>query len=134
VIDGVPTTQMQIEKIDENEIAEIIVLKGKPATALYGKKAKNGAILISSKKGLTKIYQKNFSSISTEYANKIKLIKDESELIYIIDNTPIIEGLELKLSRLKRDQVKDIKLIDSDKLKMTYGLDKKDGAVVIVTK
>lgn len=134
VLDGVPITQIQIEKIDKNEIAEIIVLKGKSASDLYGKKAKNGAILISSKKESIRIYQKNFSSISSEYANKLNLIKDESELVYIIDNTPIIENQEIKLRNLKANQIKEIKMIDSDAVKKIYGLDRKDGAVIIITK
>ena len=134
VIDGIPSDKINVDKLDKNEIAEIIVLKGKSASDLYGKKAKNGAVLISSKKGAIRIYQKNLSSISPEYAEKLKLVKEEKELVYIIDNTPIIENHEVKLLHLKSNQIKEIKIIDSNATRINYGLDRKEGAVIIITK
>ncbi len=49
VIDGVPTTDPNM--IDMENIASFNVLKGPNATALYGQRAENGVIMITSKKG-----------------------------------------------------------------------------------
>lgn len=51
VIDGYPTTG-GINNINPNDIASIDVLKDASATSIYGIRAANGVILISTKKGL----------------------------------------------------------------------------------
>jgi len=51
VIDGVPGGNL--ETINENDIASIDVLKDGAASAIYGTRASNGVILITTKKGTT---------------------------------------------------------------------------------
>ena len=78
VVDGVPiqnsmffttygegggmTSSDGISNINPDDIESVTVLKGPSATALYGTRAANGAILISTKKGSTK------KGIGVEYA------------------------------------------------------------------
>jgi TonB-dependent SusC/RagA subfamily outer membrane receptor len=50
VIDGLPSTKSAADKLTKERIASITVLKGEPAKALYGKRAKHGAVLITTKK------------------------------------------------------------------------------------
>ena len=66
VIDGVPVSNTSINTINPNDIATFTVLKDASATAIYGSRASNGVIVITTKKGAvngeTKInYSSNFS-------------------------------------------------------------------------
>ncbi|MBO9563164.1 MAG: SusC/RagA family TonB-linked outer membrane protein, partial [Niastella sp.] len=51
VIDGVPTTADILNAINPNDIENISVLKDASASAIYGSRASNGVILITTKRG-----------------------------------------------------------------------------------
>ncbi|HEY0770973.1 MAG TPA: carboxypeptidase-like regulatory domain-containing protein, partial [Sphingobacteriaceae bacterium] len=51
VIDGVISTQGAFDDLNPNDIADINVLKGANAAALYGSNAANGALIITTKNG-----------------------------------------------------------------------------------
>lgn len=51
VIDGIPDRSADIWKINSDDVESISVLKGATASALYGSAGRNGAIMITSKKG-----------------------------------------------------------------------------------
>lgn len=51
VIDGIPDRTTDIWKINADDIENISVLKGATASALYGSVGRNGAIMITTKKG-----------------------------------------------------------------------------------
>ncbi len=51
VIDGAVSTIGAFDDLNPNDIADISVLKGATAAALYGSQAGNGAIIVSTKKG-----------------------------------------------------------------------------------
>lgn len=51
VIDGVPVSNTSISAINPNDIASFTVLKDASATAIYGSRASNGVIIITTKKG-----------------------------------------------------------------------------------
>ena len=51
VIDGVPNTSTNLWELNSNDVASINVLKGAPASALYGSLGRNGAIMITTKRG-----------------------------------------------------------------------------------
>ena len=53
VIDGVPVSNTSISAINPNDIASFTVLKDASATAIYGSRASNGVIIITTKKGNT---------------------------------------------------------------------------------
>ncbi|WP_176146178.1 SusC/RagA family TonB-linked outer membrane protein [Parapedobacter luteus] len=52
VVDGIPYTD-QLSEINPNDIASIDVLKDASAAAIYGARAANGVILVTTKKGTT---------------------------------------------------------------------------------
>ena len=54
VIDGVPYTNMTLSDVSSDDIANISVLKGATASALYGYRGASGAIMITTKKGSAK--------------------------------------------------------------------------------
>jgi len=53
VIDGVQTTQDVLTALNPDDIADITILKGANAAALYGSQASNGALIVTTKKGGT---------------------------------------------------------------------------------
>lgn len=53
VVDGIPDRSLDIWKINSDDIETISVLKGATASALYGSAGRNGAIMITTKKGET---------------------------------------------------------------------------------
>ena len=73
IVDGVPTTTRNFRTLDPNEIESISILKDASAAALYGARASNGVVVITTKKGqqgdtrMTISTSASFSSL----ANKI---------------------------------------------------------------
>ena len=51
VLDGVPVDASYLNSINPNDIANVNVLKGASASALYGNEASNGVLVITTKKG-----------------------------------------------------------------------------------
>ena len=50
IVDGIEKPYSQMEKMNASDIESISVLKDAAGTAIYGAKAKNGVILITTKK------------------------------------------------------------------------------------
>ena len=73
VVDGVPFTG-NIDTIDPANIATMIVLKDAAATSIYGSRASNGVIAISTKSGKFKKLSKKELKKKLEQLNKFKQI------------------------------------------------------------
>ena len=97
VVDGIPLDQRgvqgvrnQLNSINPNEIEDFIVLKDAAATSIYGSRASNGVILITTKKG------KKDSPLSLTYDLKVSAgrIIDKVDVLNaeqfrtLIENTP----------------------------------------------
>lgn len=134
VLDGVPSSKAVFDKLINENIAEVIVLKGESAVTLFGTKAKNGAVLIATKAAAKKIYTRNLSAFSSEYSRKIQTLRNDSELLYVIDGIPLYKEPEAKLYKLKAAQISSLTLMGPEDAKTTFGVDKKDGAVIITTR
>ncbi len=78
VIDGVPT-KSGLHELNPNDIETIQVLKDASSASIYGSRASNGVIIITTKKGKSGIMRVNFNkytSFST-YANRLKVLNSE---------------------------------------------------------
>lgn len=53
IVDGVPMTEAEYKALNPNDIKEVAVLKDTNATAIYGSRAANGVIIISTKEGVS---------------------------------------------------------------------------------
>ncbi len=51
ILDGVPTPRGYLSSINPNDIQEVNIIKGTSGTAIYGPDGRNGAIVITTKKG-----------------------------------------------------------------------------------
>ena len=76
VVDGIPLgggvagSRNALDFINPNDIASMVVLKDASATAIYGSRAANGVVMITTKKGKRKDFSFNFGNktiISTPY-------------------------------------------------------------------
>lgn len=101
VIDGYPT-QEAINNLNPNDIASIDVLKDASATAIYGVRAANGVVIITTKKGSKDKVQITFDAF-TSFQGKPKLYnllgaKDWATLSKYVESTDVThayKGLSL---------------------------------------
>ncbi|MDR3195097.1 MAG: SusC/RagA family TonB-linked outer membrane protein [Tannerella sp.] len=74
VVDGVPFPNMSLRDVSQDDIESISVLKGSTASALYGFRGGSGALMITTKRGVTEGVKVSFSSsdmFSAGYATMI---------------------------------------------------------------
>lgn len=64
VIDGLPTDNLNISDINPNDIESLQVFKDASAASIYGSRASNGVILVTTKKGATGKTSFNFNMYS----------------------------------------------------------------------
>ncbi len=62
VVDGIPMSSTGINSISPNDIESMTVLKDASATAIYGSRAANGVVMISTKRGQSGKIKVNFSA------------------------------------------------------------------------
>ena len=74
VVDGFPTTAAAIDDINPNDIESIEVLKDASASAIYGTRAANGVIIITTKKGGFNQGMKFRLNAYTGISNSIKTV------------------------------------------------------------
>lgn len=97
VVDGIPLDQRgvqgvrnQLNAINPNEIEDFVVLKDASATAIYGSRASNGVILITTKKG------KKNADLKFEYDLKVSVgevvekvdVLDADQFRNLVETTP----------------------------------------------
>lgn len=82
-----------INDLKSKDIIETTVLPDSIAIARYGQKAAHGAMIVTTIKGATAIYQKKFFAFNKRYQSYIdKRQGDDSKLSYVINNTILING------------------------------------------
>lgn len=73
VLDGQPVTGVSINELNPDDIETVTVLKDAAATSLYGVRASNGVIVVSTKRGMTKKPAINISA--NFYLNPLPSLK-----------------------------------------------------------
>lgn len=78
IIDGIPT-QSGMHELNGNDIESIQVLKDAASASIYGSRAANGVIIITTKKGKKGVVKVNFdASLSvSNYQNRLKTLNSE---------------------------------------------------------
>jgi iron complex outermembrane receptor protein len=98
VIDGLPISNVGVNgassilsSINPNDIATFTVLKDASATAIYGSRASNGVIIITTKKGSKKLsFDYNFQYGSGKAFNKIDVFSADEYRNVIFQQYPIL--------------------------------------------
>jgi len=65
VVDGIPLTAGGIEAINPHDIESIDILKDAAATAIYGSRAANGVVLVTTKRGKNGVTRVTYNAIAT---------------------------------------------------------------------
>ena len=78
ILDGAPITSSVFNTLNPNDIENITVLKDASSTAIYGSRAANGVIVITSKKG--KFEQKAAVTIRGQYGFS-NMVKDQADMM-----------------------------------------------------
>lgn len=131
VIDGVPRVgnggdQVGLQEIDPNEVESISVLKDNAAGAVYGARAANGVIIITTKRG--KIGKPKFSyTNNTTWSRPGKMIENLDGYHYALGQNEIALGNgnpvvynDLVLDTIK-NQLAPYKYANTDWIKMLTG-------------
>lgn len=80
VVDGIPLNFGGINAINPHDIESIDVLKDASSTAVYGSRAANGVIMITTKKGKSGVSQINYNVVNTfEQINDLNTMFDAGE-------------------------------------------------------
>ena len=104
VLDGVIIDKVKMDVINPNDIESISVLKNGSATALYGEKAKNGLILIVSKKKMGAATNKNLDN--TGVVGNTDLQKKNKEVFIVVEQMPEFPGGDQAARKFIAQQIK----------------------------
>lgn len=110
ILDGKEVKAYEVTMLQPEKILTVDVLKGESATSVYGEKAKNGAIVVTTK-------QTN--------------IKGAANPVYVIDD--VISTKEVS-DKLKPYEIQSVNVLGAENAKVLYGEKGKNGAVIIRTK
>ncbi|PKQ61262.1 hypothetical protein BZG02_16650 [Labilibaculum filiforme] len=117
ILDGKEITRSQMD-LSPNEIASISVIKDDSAIKLYGKKAKNGVILITSKPNAKQEVELKFGST-------------KNPPLFFIDGKKTSPN---EADKIDSEHIESINVIKGENATNKYGEDAKNGAVEITTK
>ena len=100
VIDGVPT-KAGMHELNSNDIESIQVLKDAASASIYGSRAANGVIIITTKKGKKGKMRidLNYYTAYSEYANKTKVL-NAKQFGQVLWQANINDGINPNLNNL----------------------------------
>lgn len=135
VLNGVKVERSKLRSIPQSSIEHITVLKGKDATSLYGKAAKDGAILISTKSDKIVVGTGMTFSTDEEDGNldlyREMLSSPENPLMVI---NGIVQDENFDLQDQDPGQIKEMSVSRGEKVQTKFGKRAKDGVISIITK
>lgn len=124
------------ENIDPENIESITVLKDGSATALYGDRAKDGAIIIITKKdtGDTGLKEKvqGVASDTGQATLTLRGVAGDKKPLIIVDGEN--KGKDYDMSSLSSENIESISVLKGTNATQVYGNEALDGAVEIMTK
>ncbi|TCK68684.1 TonB-dependent receptor-like protein [Winogradskyella wandonensis] len=138
IINGKVASKKDLKKMNPNKIAEVSVIKGDKATALYGKKGKDGVVEIKTKGKANK--KKNVWQISKIEATDVfkSSTKEELKKFLSTANKPLITVNgdvlgNIDIKDLDYSIIESISIVDDKTATEIYGAKGKNGIVVITT-
>ncbi|SHH32286.1 M56 family metallopeptidase [Winogradskyella jejuensis] len=138
IINGKVASKKDLKKMNPNKISEVNVIKGDKATALYGKKGKDGVVEIKTKGKASK--KKNAWQISKVEATDVFKTSTKAELNkflstnkkpLIVINGDILGKIDVK--DLDYSIIESISIVDDKTATEIYGAKGENGIVVITT-
>lgn len=136
VVDGVPLNSNNINFINNNDIESMEVLKDASASAIYGTRASNGVVIITTKKGKSGDTKVDFSaSVGFQHIPKPKMAwANEYEKVFNTRyqndgrvapwNSPYVDYSEVDGTDWWKEVVNDLALVQNYSLSVRGGNDK----------
>lgn len=118
-----------IKNLDSDLIENINVLKGEAAVSLYGSKAKDGAVIITSKAAAKQIKMHNL------LLEKIAGYEQAPSKYLFVKDGVLVQGKEVaNLKQLQSAELAAVEVMPLDAAKAIYGSEAKEITVLINTK
>ncbi|WP_321307962.1 TonB-dependent receptor plug domain-containing protein [Marinifilum fragile] len=121
ILDGKPVDYEQFKKIDSSSYKSVTVLKDESATALYGKAAENGVVLVTSK------------GESDEMSNQFRLenFSGKDAPLFIVDG----KKTTIKaLNKLSQNDIESVTVLKDKSAIEQFGENGKNGVVLVSLK
>lgn len=134
-LDSVNVNSGVLKLYQPTDIAAVTVYKDTNAIKIAGEKGKFGVIYITTKNYARNRYWAYFKSKSTDYIKAAPSIKEENNVIYILNDKILEKNFEGDLFFIDNKNFVDLKVIDQKSLQENYNIsDKKFGIVIRTTK
>lgn len=128
VVDGEVKSENEVKTLNLNHVESVSVVKGEAAKATYGKEAKDGVVVITSKSDNHFIHK----NANNKEVNEIILRSNDGKTpLFILDKKEVSEN---KFKTLKPDNIKSVNILKGVAATETYGSKGKNGVVVIKSK
>ncbi len=131
ILDGKRVSQLEIDKINPDDIAKMRVLKGTAALETFGVDGKDGVLIITTKKFASKIDDMNQGTIRLRVADKGASSKNRP--LIIVDGVKVVES-DFNLNEMDPKTIDNISVLKDAKAIEKYGDDGKNGVIIINTK
>jgi TonB-dependent SusC/RagA subfamily outer membrane receptor len=126
ILDGKVIDKAKMNAVDPHDIYSVNILKGKNATSIYGKKGKNGVVLIT-----TKNEGSDNKTVVTFRKYDSTGMQSNIKPLYVIDGVP---KDEFDIKDLDPNQIESISVLKDKSATILYGEKGKDGVIMITTK
>lgn len=150
IVDGLIQNNDDLPNIDPNQIESISVLKDESAAALYGHKAKNGAVLVVTKKITDKESDFDVSNSTSSGKNRIIIERtgegskfemsaaDRAKAKERVSKSLIVINGEIKskseLDALNPDEIESVSVLKDENATAKYGKEGANGVLEVITK
>ncbi len=130
---GVETPMSKLVNVSPDSIATIETFFDEDAVSRYGEKARDGAVLITTKDKAREMYVAFFSEKSKEYASIIEEVGN-ANIQYILNDKIQIGDFEGRLSTITDKEFRRLKIVSKEVLEKKYDITDKRYGVIIKAK
>ncbi|WP_100616048.1 M56 family metallopeptidase [Confluentibacter citreus] len=143
IVDGKEISHEEFSKLTADDINEVIIYKDETDTKKYGKKGKNGVILITSKEKAKTFEGKTMNNVTVvgygtmsdstktiRIGHKLDIGKDKHPLV-IVDGK---ESPQEEFEKLNPDKIESMTVLKDETATKKYGDKGKNGVIEITTK
>jgi hypothetical protein len=131
-LDGIRTHDLN--SINPKDLAAVRVYKDTSAIKIIGEEGKNGLIYIFTKVYAREKYFNFFQSISDEYRKKVPTLKEENDIIYILNNKILKDDYIGELFWILDKDSIEMNIIEANTLAKDYKISGKKWGIKITTK
>jgi hypothetical protein len=134
VLDTVKISDDVFSKLNANDIATLTIMYDTSAMKKYGSEAKDGAVIIVTKRLARKQYVAFLRRKSIQFDSIYNKMQNDSTFQYIINDKPKNINYEGELSMLDDDHFISLAVLTADDLKNKYNITNKSYGILIYYK